>query len=62
MEEKFTKFGKIIQKGIYRDKRTKKFYAFVAFDKASDALNAKEEMNGYKEGELSEEPLYVDVA
>jgi hypothetical protein len=32
--------GKIVSKGVYKDKNTQKFYAFVAYEKDESALKA----------------------
>lgn len=62
LQEKFSPFGKIEQKGVYQDKGQGHFYAFVAFQTTESAKKAIEGMNGYKESGSSEEPLYVGPA
>lgn len=60
IDESFAQFGNINLKGVYRDPKLERFYAFVAFDETSSATEAIAKMNKHAFSET--ESLYVGQA
>ncbi len=54
--------GEITSKGVFKDNKLGRFYAFVAYKEVSAAKEAIEKFNGNKKEGSDDEPLYVDFA
>ena len=64
IDEKVGAFGQVASKGVFKDEKINKFYAFVAFENEGEAKAAIDGLNERKvEGAAEDdEPLYAGVA
>lgn len=60
IDEQFAAFGKILLRGVYKDKTSGKFYAFASFETEKGAAECIQKMNNYKFSDTSF--LYVGAA